>query len=80
MRQKGVKVLFEHDVREKLEGSYLDFAVAEFTLFVGRVTNVGCWCSRRFIGLKRYCKVVEPGVTVPRAAIVLVLISLGQPF
>jgi hypothetical protein len=83
MCQKGVKVLCECNIRKKLEGGYLNLDMTKFSPLVGRVANDGCWRAGKVVVIhwvKRFCKVVEPGVTMPRAVMVLVWMSFWMAF
>jgi hypothetical protein len=61
MRQKEAKVLFGCNLEKKLEGGYLDFNKAEFTLLVGRVANDDCWCYRKVLIGHQVKKVLQGG-------------------
>ncbi len=60
MHQKGVKV-FGGATGKKLDRGYLDFDKAEFSLFVGRVADVGCWHSGNVVVNHRVKKVLQGG-------------------
>ncbi len=47
------------------------FLLEEFPMMVVGAPERLCW----IIGSKRYCKVMKPGITVPRAVMILVWIS-----
>ncbi len=58
MHQKGVKVVFGCNVRKESERGYLNLDEAEFSVFVGRVANNGCWRSREVVVSHRVKKVL----------------------
>jgi hypothetical protein len=59
MRQKGVNVLFGCEVGKHPERGYLDFVEAELSLFVGRVSNGGCWYSGKVVVNHQVKKVLQ---------------------
>ena len=78
MHQKGVKDFFGCNVGKSWKEAISiltrlnsPFLLDELPMMVVGTLERSWW----IIGSKRYCKVVEPGVTVPRTAMVLVWLS-----